>query len=104
MSNRADAFDSFSEHALAVVRTPYAFVIALALVGAWVAFGFQVGFTNTFYQLLINTGTTIVTFLLGFLILYNGHKQAIEAHQEQLERHAEILREIHGLHAQDDGR
>lgn len=43
-------------------------MLALSLVLVWVIGGFFVGFANTLYQLVINTATTIVTFLMVFLI------------------------------------
>ena len=49
------------------VGSPYAFVIALAAVVVWAASGPLFGFSST-WQLVINTGTTIVTFLMVFVI------------------------------------
>ena len=49
------------------VGEPYAFAAASSIVLAWAVGGLVVGFTDT-WQLLINTGTTIVTFLMVFLI------------------------------------
>ena len=88
-------FDWFADTALGAASTRYAFGVAAGLVVVWFAFGFRVGFTNTFYELLINTGTTIITFLLGFLILHAQHKQAMLDHAEQVQRHREILDAIH---------
>jgi low affinity Fe/Cu permease len=48
--------------------SPIASGLALGIVLGWVLGGFIIGFNNTLYQLLINTGTTIVTFLMVFLI------------------------------------
>lgn len=45
-----------------------AFFLASAVIIVWVITGFFVGFDNTLYQLAINTGTTIVTFLMVFLL------------------------------------
>jgi low affinity Fe/Cu permease len=50
-----------------VIGTPWAFVIALAGVVVWLASGPIFGFSDT-WQLLVNTTTTIITFLVVFLI------------------------------------
>jgi low affinity Fe/Cu permease len=55
-------------HAISrAVGTPYAFVAALALIIGWLATGPATGYSDT-WQLIINTSTTIVTFLMVFLI------------------------------------
>jgi low affinity Fe/Cu permease len=62
--------DRFSRAARAVSRasgSPWAFLTALLIIIIWAVAGFIFGFTDTI-QLLINTGTTIVTFLMVFLI------------------------------------
>lgn len=46
----------------------------MALIVVWLAFGPIVGFTNTFYQLVINTATTIITFLMVFLIQADANR------------------------------
>jgi len=46
---------------------PYAFLVALAVVVVWAALGPVFNYSDT-WQLVINTGTTIVTFLMVFLI------------------------------------
>jgi low affinity Fe/Cu permease len=47
--------------------SPWAFVLCLTVVVAWAVSGPLFGFSDT-WQLVINTGTTIVTFLMVFLI------------------------------------
>lgn len=59
--------------------TPYAFVAALAVVVIWAALGPFAGFSET-WQLLINTGTTIVTFLVVFLIQTSQNRDAKAVH------------------------
>lgn len=49
------------------IGTPFAFAVALGVVAVWAALGPSAGFSNT-WQLVINTGTTIVTFLMVFLL------------------------------------
>ena len=62
--------DKFSEFALIVSRAsghPVAFLVAVLVVVVWGATGPIFGYSDT-WQLVINTGTTIVTFLMVFLI------------------------------------
>jgi low affinity Fe/Cu permease len=62
--------DLFSRAACATAHLmgkPLTFLIAVALVVIWAATGPLVGFSDT-WQLVINTSTTIVTFLMVFLI------------------------------------
>jgi low affinity Fe/Cu permease len=54
----------------------WAFLLAAAVVLAWVVTGPLFGFSNT-WQLVINTGTTIVTFLMVFLIQRSQNKEAM---------------------------
>jgi low affinity Fe/Cu permease len=56
-------------------RTP-AFVLACAIVGAWLLSGPLFKFSDT-WQLVINTGTTIITFLMVFLIQRSQNKEAM---------------------------
>ncbi len=64
---------------------PWAFGIALAIVLAWLATGPLFHFSDT-WQLVINTGTTIVTFLMVFLIQQTQNKdtKAIELKLNEL--------------------
>lgn len=60
-------FDKFSDKATAFTGSSAAFLIASALVVIWAATGPLFDYSET-WQLVINTGTTIVTFLMVFLI------------------------------------
>ena len=68
---------------------PIAFMLAMSVVVAWAVTGPMFGFTDT-WQLVINTGTTIVTFLMVFLIQATQNRDA-EAMQLKLD---EIIRAI----------
>jgi low affinity Fe/Cu permease len=57
----------FSKRVSVLAGRPVAFFVAVALVVVWLAFGPFFGWSD-FYQLIINTGTTIITFLMVFLI------------------------------------
>src|SRR5438034_4585406 len=61
------ALERFSRALTEGVGTSWAFGVALAVVIAWAFTGPLFGFSDT-WQLVINTGTTIVTFLMVFLI------------------------------------
>jgi len=53
-----------------------AFGVALAVIVVWAATGPLFGYSNT-WQLVINTGTTIVTFLMVFLIQRSQNKESL---------------------------
>ena len=79
---------TFARFANAVSRAagrPPTFAICLVLVLAWAVTGPMFGFSET-WQLVINTGTTIVTFLMVFLIqnTQNRDNAAIQAKLDDL--------------------
>ena len=81
-----------------------AILLSFVLVGAWAAGGFFVSnqFGNDTYQLLINTGTTIVTFWMVFII-QNTQNRDGRAMQAKLDAQSEVLRAIaRHLDVQDD--
>jgi low affinity Fe/Cu permease len=67
--------------------TPWAFLLASGVVLAWVLTGPLFGYSDT-WQLVINTGTTIVTFLMVFLIqnTQNRDTLAIQLKLDELVR------------------
>jgi low affinity Fe/Cu permease len=66
-TSTADLFRRFAHTASLAVGSPWAFLVAVLVVVGWAVLGPVFGFSNT-WQLVINTGTTIVTFLMVFLI------------------------------------
>lgn len=60
-------FQKVASRVTRATGSPWATIIALIIIVAWFVAGLIFGFTDTM-QLLINTGTTIVTFLMVFLI------------------------------------
>jgi low affinity Fe/Cu permease len=67
------------------------FLLALVLIAGWAASGPIFNFSDT-WQLVINTSTTIVTFLLGILILLEANRSA----KESKVVHDELIRAVGG--------
>src|SRR6185369_3995197 len=63
----SEMLEQFAHRVTVWSGSSWAFLIALAVVVVWAATGPLFGFSNT-WQLVINTGTTIATFLMVFLI------------------------------------
>src|SRR5688572_20998044 len=72
-------FTKFSGTTAAAVGSPWAFLVALTVVIVWAITGPLFGFSDT-WQLVINTGTTIVTFLMVFLIQHTQNRDAKALH------------------------
>ncbi|WP_334146179.1 low affinity iron permease family protein [Hyphomicrobium sp.] len=70
-----DMFRLFAERAAHAVGSPWAFLAAVATVALWALAGPTFGYSDT-WQLFINTGTTIVTFLMVFLIQNTQNRDA----------------------------
>lgn len=77
------AFSKFSNAVSHATGTPIAFVVALAVVCSWALSGPLFGFSEV-WQLVINTGTTIVTFLMIF-VLQNSQNRDGKALQAKLD-------------------
>ena len=73
----------------AAAGQPLAFILALSVIIVWGATGPIFGFSDT-WQLIVNTGTTIVTFLMVFLI-QNAQNRDAAAMQAKLD---ELLRAV----------
>ena len=70
------AFDRFSTKATKATGSPAAFIIALTVIVAWAISGPIFKYSDT-WQLVINTGTTIITFLMVFLIQQSQNKDTV---------------------------
>jgi low affinity Fe/Cu permease len=88
-------FTAFSHRIATFAGQPLAFIIALAVVVIWAFSGPLFGWSDT-WQLVINTGTTIVTFLMVFLI-QNAQNRDASAMQAKLD---ELLRASDGARNQ----
>ena len=84
-------FSRFATAASRAAGKPTTFVAAVAIVVIWGFCGPAFGFSDT-WQLVINTGTTIITFLMVFLIQNTQNRDA-EAMQIKLD---ELIRAIEG--------
>jgi low affinity Fe/Cu permease len=72
-------FSRFASRTAQTVGTPYMFFLALAAIIIWAVLGPYYHFSDT-WQLIINTGTTIVTFLVVFLIQNTQNRDAKALH------------------------
>lgn len=84
-------FSQIANYISNVAGSPWAFITALSIIIVWATMGPIFHFSDT-WQLIINTGTTIVTFLMVFLIQNTQNREA-KATQIKLD---ELLRASKG--------
>ncbi len=72
-------FDKFSTKATKITGSPWAFLIAFLAIVIWALTGPLFGFSDT-WQLIINTSTTIITFLMVFIIQQTQNKDTTAIH------------------------
>jgi low affinity Fe/Cu permease len=88
-----NAFGRFATAAAGATGNPVVFVLAILTIVAWAASGPIFHFSDT-WQLAINTGTTIITFLMVFII-QNSQNRDSKAIQIKLD---ELIRSHEGAH------
>jgi low affinity Fe/Cu permease len=91
MEDTKDIFRHFATRTSHLAGTPWAFILAFLVIAGWGATGPIFGFSDT-WQLVINTSTTIVTFLMVFLIQNTQNRETRATHLKL----DELLRSIEG--------
>src|SRR5438132_930636 len=86
-----EIFRRFAHASSEAVGSPWMFIVALLVVLMWALTGPIFGFSDT-WQLVINTGTTIVTFVIVFLVQNTQNRDAKAIHLKL----DELLRAVHG--------
>ena len=72
-------FEQFSTTITKATGSSRAFIVAFLIIIVWGVTGPAFGFSNT-WQLVINTGTTIITFLMVFVIQHSQNKDTVAIH------------------------
>lgn len=86
-----ELFRRFSVIVSAAMGTPLAFALATLVILAWAVTGPLFGFSDT-WQLAVNTLTTVVTFLMVFLIQNTQNRDSKAIHLKL----DELIRSVHG--------
>ncbi|MGJ7607852.1 low affinity iron permease family protein [Variovorax sp. LT1R20] len=91
-------FALFASKTARIAGSPFTFLVCVAVVVAWAVAGPFFGFSET-WQLVINTGTTIVTFLMVFLIQNTQNRDgvALQTKLDELIRSSNAQDEFMGI-------
>jgi low affinity Fe/Cu permease len=91
MEHKENVFERFSHKAIVFGGSSLAFIIALTLIVIWLITGPLFDFSES-WQLVVNTGTTIITFLMVFLIQRMQNKDSRALHLKL----NELVAALHG--------
>ena len=90
-----DAFRCFAQRSSSVLGSAWAFCGAVLIIVVWIVTGQTFNFSDT-WQLIINTATTVVTFLMVFLIQNTQNRDAKAMHLKL----DELIRAVKGARNQ----
>lgn len=93
-SKKRNFFSRFAKHVAEIAGHPIAFFVAVTCVIVWALSGPAFGYSDT-WQLVINTSTTIITFLMVFVIQHTQNSDTIALHIKI----DELLRTLEGPNA-----
>ena len=93
-------YANIAKHISRLSGRPGTFLLAVGVILLWVVTGPLFGFSDT-WQLVINTGTTIITFLMVFLIqnTQNRDTEALQIKLDELNPEAMAEQQLDRLHA-----
>src|SRR5688572_26720645 len=95
MAHSQGFFRKFAHRVALTVGSAWAFLAALTIVLVWALTGPIFGYSDT-WQLIINTGTTVITFLVVFIIQNTQNRDAQAIHLKL----DELIRALHGARNQ----
>ena len=104
MSNKSNFFSSFATMFADLSGKPFTFVAALALVLVWAVSGPFFGYSET-WQLVINTTTTIITFLMVFVLQNSQNRdgKALQAKLDELILTSQAANKFVGIEKLEEG-
>ncbi|ARO29874.1 MULTISPECIES: low affinity iron permease family protein [unclassified Rhizobium] len=104
MSNKSNFFSSFATAVAELSGRPFTFIAALMLVLVWAVSGPYFDYSET-WQLVINTTTTIITFLMVFVLQNSQNRdgKALQAKLDELILTSQAANKFVGIEKLDEG-